>query len=382
MDNFIALPLGVCLRLHSDNTQTALPSWLFQESQVQVADEIRKCSAFIGVQTQRGFSALGSGFLGIMGQDGFEFVYLVTAAHVVWPEHSSNRSNAEPPQGAIDVRFNKQDGSPHIIKTKQSDWIFHSDRHVDLAALPLGFFDAPPPANFDTKIVNIRGMAVTPERIEKFGISLGDEIFIVGAFVGRVGERKNIPIIRVGNIAAMPEEPIAFGSPKKAAYLIETRSLGGISGSPVFVNLQPTRINQTPRAAKIPDPVDATRQQEVLPYALLGIVLGAHSGQYSDDFVSEGDTDIKVPKDADFNAGISVVLPIQEALDFLESEKVMGQRTEDIEARRQQSGYRPTSARRTASPKKKAASETDNPSAKEDFMSLLNAAARSNKPVS
>jgi hypothetical protein len=38
------------------------------------------------------------------------------------------------------------------------------------------------------------------------------------------GEKRNIPVIRVGNVAALPEEPL---SPLPVpAYLIETRSLG------------------------------------------------------------------------------------------------------------------------------------------------------------
>ena len=36
----------------------------------------------------------------------------------------------------------------------------------------------------------------------------GNEVFIAGAYVSRVGTMKNIPIIRVGTIACMAVEPI------------------------------------------------------------------------------------------------------------------------------------------------------------------------------
>ena len=65
---------------------------------------------------------------------------------------------------------------------------------------------------------------------------------MTGLFIRHSGKKKNIPIIRAGNIAAMPEEPLysnAFGD--MDAYLIELRSLGGLSGSPVFLHLYGTR---------------------------------------------------------------------------------------------------------------------------------------------
>ena len=67
---------------------------------------------------------------------------------------------------------------------------------------------------------------------------MGDEVFVVGLFRHRHGTQRNIPIVRVGNLAALTEEKVAtndFGLVD--AYLIEARSIGGLSGSPVFLNL-------------------------------------------------------------------------------------------------------------------------------------------------
>ena len=67
--------------------------------------------------------------------------------------------------------------------------------------------------------------------------SLGDEVFITGLFSRLPDE----PIVRIGNIAAIPNGAIpgwsiGGGEPVDAeGYLLEVRSLGGLSGSPVFV---------------------------------------------------------------------------------------------------------------------------------------------------
>jgi hypothetical protein len=63
--------------------------------------------------------------------------------------------------------------------------------------------------------------------------------------VNHRGLQKNIPIIRIGNLAAMPEERIFTEKLGWIdAYLVEARSIGGLSGSPVFVH--PAGIKQRP----------------------------------------------------------------------------------------------------------------------------------------
>lgn len=65
---------------------------------------------------------------------------------------------------------------------------------------------------------------------------IGDEIYIVGLFTFHAGENRNIPIVRVVNIASTIEEKIQTKYGPMNAYLIEARSIGGLSGSPVFIN--------------------------------------------------------------------------------------------------------------------------------------------------
>lgn len=67
-------------------------------------------------------------------------------------------------------------------------------------------------------------------------------VIITGLFSYHHGNKKNLPIVRTGTIAMIPDEMILtekFGNME--GYLIECRSISGISGSPVFV-LKPTSI--------------------------------------------------------------------------------------------------------------------------------------------
>ena len=169
--------------------------------------------------------------------------------------------------------------------------------------------------------------------IKHASLSIGDELFIPSLFIGRVGDRN--PVLRVANLAAMDDEPVWGGSPSRPAYLVETRSLGGTSGSPVFLNVYPRRIIN--RGSIPTDPVSGVYE---MPYLLIGMFIGTHSGQYHGDFVVDDDAP-EVSKDVDFNAGISIVLPIVQVLEVLNQPAMKDARRATIEAKRKQSGYRP-----------------------------------------
>ncbi len=78
-------------------------------------------------------------------------------------------------------------------------------------------------------------MLVTPEVIQSRNIGLGDDVFLTGLFVHHAQTHRNIPIVRVGNISCMLEESVQTADGLFDAYLVEARSIGGLSGSPVFV---------------------------------------------------------------------------------------------------------------------------------------------------
>lgn len=295
---------------------------------MQINDSIRKCTAFVGFPTERGFRPEGTGFFASFDEGGYTFYYFITAGHIAWPNR--RRSADKFPNGPLSIRVNSKSLEPAIVTTSKDDWIFPEDKTVDICAIPTAWTGEDQiigPSNIDeVYAVALQPMTATEAKLKTLGVTVGEEIFIVSAFIGRVGERRNIPIVRIGNISAMPEEPVAVASPKKGAYLIETRSLGGTSGSPIFLNIN--RGKETERAAslrftEIIGPRKTAKTMTILPYFLLGMILGSHSGQYVNDFISEKDTDIDFIRDADFNAGISVALPALDILDFVENGAAM-----------------------------------------------------------
>jgi hypothetical protein len=143
------------------------------------------------------------------------YVYLVTAKHCV---EKATR------YGSLFVRLNMKSGPVQYQEIK-TEWIYNDDEGSDVAVLP------------DTECMPIPvGMLATDEIIAEKRIGVGDDVVVTGLFTKRSGNAKNIPILRAGMISAMPgEHLIGEGAEEYQAYLIEMRSTGGLSGSPVFV---------------------------------------------------------------------------------------------------------------------------------------------------
>lgn len=79
---------------------------------------------------------------------------------------------------------------------------------------------------------------LTKELVAKHGIGPGDDTFVLGRFVNHEGKQKNLPTARFGNIAQMPHEAVvADGLIPQESLLVESRSIAGYSGSPVFVQI-------------------------------------------------------------------------------------------------------------------------------------------------
>jgi hypothetical protein len=121
------------------------------------------------------------------------------------------------------------------METHIQSWVFHpEDESVDVAVTRISL-----PPDADHMAFPIQGIA-DQDFIAKNDIGIGDEVFFPGLFAPHKGETKNIPIVRIGTIAAMAEEPVSCMLPDKKAiamdaFLVECRSIGGLSGSPVFV---------------------------------------------------------------------------------------------------------------------------------------------------
>jgi hypothetical protein len=74
----------------------------------------------------------------------------------------------------------------------------------------------------------------------------GDTCLMVGCFAPHPGKQRNIPVLRFGNLSMMPIEPIYIKerSFHQLAFLVEMRSRGGYSGSPVLLLPSPSDPDQ------------------------------------------------------------------------------------------------------------------------------------------
>lgn len=317
----------------------------------------------------------GSGFFAFVDEGDLSLTYFITAKHVVWGEWRE-RGAKFPPDGVVTIRVNRLRGGIKEIQLKKSEWLYHEDRFVDLCAIPITEAEYRYLSEGDVSPIHIASLAasssipVPPEQM-----MLGDEVFITGAFFPHLGETKNIPIVRTGNIAALCEEPVEFLSPRQAAYLVETRSLGGISGSPVWFDPTTRWLGRSGRAW---GPLGVTNTNTgrseptvIVPYRLVGMVLGTWSSTAEQDFGSRA----KPGTDADWNTGISVVIPDFRIMEFLMSDSMKRHRVEAIADREKSSGVRFTSARRASKALTEPKSE-ENPDHREDFTRLVNAASK------
>ena len=143
-------------------------------------------------------------------------------------------------------------------------------------------------------------------------IGCGDEVFLTGLFNSHYGKQNNLPIIRIGNIASMPEEPIQTKNMGAIdAYLIEARSIGGLSGSPVFVQVGGVRGYTMYAGSK---------------FYWLGLMHGHFdlSELELDEVSSDTLMEVKV------NMGIAIVVPVSKILEVLnQDELVKGRKQQD-----------------------------------------------------
>lgn len=137
---------------------------------------------------------------------------------------------------------NQRGGGVTTLDNTDDKWHLHPDESVDVAVMAFT-----PTPNLDFKSVPIE-MFLDRALMEQKQIGIGDEVYLPGLFEYASNDKRNMPLLRHGNIAMIPEEPIQVESGFAEVYLIEARSIGGISGSPVFVRGTTILKNKTGQA--------------------------------------------------------------------------------------------------------------------------------------
>jgi hypothetical protein len=271
---------------------------------MQIHPAIRKCVVYLGYEVAVGSTIVrhvgGTGFivgLPVPGVPNVGAMFIVTAKHVIEDIAKADRNRH------VFVRANRPHAGTTWTPTPPDAWIKHGDPCVDLAILG---FDI---SGTDALAYPVDSFA-SSDVIHKEAIGPGDEVFMTGLFVGHPGQDRNIPILRAGNIAAMPEEDVSMKYGLSDAYLIESRSTGGLSGSPVFVYVGKQR---TLGGAFI---VERGRQS----FYLLGLVHG--------HWDAETDSDIKVDaatEEEGVNMGIAMIVPAQRIVEILSAPQIKGE---------------------------------------------------------
>lgn len=275
---------------------------------MRVPDEVRKSVLFIGVKDDLPeWEWKGTAYL-IALPDGprtlaedsesevlsYPFMLLATARHV-----------AEKLEGKdFALRTNKKDGTFVVLEGHASQkWWYHPTerQYVDAAVT---VFTPPNLDDLDIFWVDL-GLFVDSPTIAVVNLGVGDEVFLAGLFTEVTETTRNVPIVRIGNLAMMPGEKIPFKDGKLIdAYLVEARSVGGLSGSPVFV--RQTVLMQGMKAG-----VRVNSPFHVAPHDLSIIMSGVGQIFFLGSMIGHWDapTGFNLPNPEVVNMGISPVVP-------------------------------------------------------------------------
>jgi hypothetical protein len=256
----------------------------------------------------------GTGFfVSVTGaHDAIRHMYLVTAKHVAVEAPKAG-------DGRVFLRYTSAEGHGiEPIEVVSDKWKFHPDPSVDVAVM---HFDSYAVVKKDRWVLPrpiTLSAFLTGEKINKYKVGIGDELTVVGLFRQRPGIGQNIPIVRHGIISAMPGEPIpdSDAGPPFIAFLAEIRSIRGLSGSPVFVNLALGRN------------ADGSIN-EGGSLALIGLVRGHFEirrtkGKVFDREMTDDELDLLA-----VNSGIAMVTPISAVTDILNDEDFVSERQEN-----------------------------------------------------
>lgn len=311
---------------------------------------------------KRGEKAGGTGFFFSieLGDVPGHYYYAVTNWHNIFDG-----------KGSPIIRVNTKDGEPDIFELDHLDWVYRPRWH-DLAIADI---------TLDLKKHSVAFVpsewATSPADLSDLGIGLGSDIFMVGRFLDHDGGKANVPAVRFGNIAVMPQ-PIK--QPTDAtdlpSYILDLHSRTGFSGSPVFVFHSQTKIKEGGTLS-------------IMDGGQWIKLLGVHWGQFPEPWEIKSGYKPKVkrkgskatsssePLNAQYVkgwSGMTLAVPADAIMELLEMPKLKEPRERAIaEVRR---AHRNDPVPESAEPLTK----DENPQGKEDFNSLLDAAVSGSKP--
>jgi hypothetical protein len=285
-----------------------------------IRDDLRRCVVFIGTRDSEangGINCVGTGFL--LAYD--DCRYLITAQHVA----------AGLGDDPYVIRLNKADGTADNIDV---DPILHNVRwfsdpdspDVDLAVMPFEY-DLKG-AGYDCLFIRAEHFVGVKAEVPIAKVGLGDLCYTIGLFQLVAGRKRNLPVVHRGSIALLAgEESVPVDDwldPQRGktrnvdCHLVETQSLKGLSGAPVFArgsfDIEGLPLTGTDEKHSVRLPL---RDMSLLGIWQAswdtppGTVLGVRDHQGS-----------RVP------VGMGVVIPVEKLVELLETEPIKEQRAE------------------------------------------------------
>jgi hypothetical protein len=242
-----------------------------------------------------------------------------------------------------------------VVVRDESEWYRHPEQD-DVVVTPIGFapedardfyLDYVPrdwfvtPENFthashDVNDARTRGLPLSLPPLDYkwdyqplgWPFGPGEEVVMLGRFLGYDGTEENKPAARFGHLAMAPTVPIkhpwGFTQP---SFLIECRSVSGYSGSPIFIY----RVQTTIGAGLVA--IGADRGKESLP-RFLGIDWANLDRVGQNDYAidwAEADAVASYPR----RSGMLVAVPAWRLAELLDSEDVQNvKRKEEAEAKK------------------------------------------------
>lgn len=267
---------------------------------MRVSKQLPNCVVFIGVLADSGaFTPVGTGSLVVKRyRERNFFAFIMTATHVVEDLTPASRSR-------LAYRINRKGLPAETIRLDAQARFDHPTRAVDMSLFPI-WID---PAGYDINAMEIGRDIIERDRSTMEGVQLGDPVAAIGLYTSHRGQTSNIQLVRSGNIASVVSEPVFTGRGFVEAYLVDLRTIAGLSGSPVF-QLQP--VSLSPEGSN---------------GSLVGMLVGYHlvEGKYDQIVVPvEQRTASAESHDLAFDeriTGFGVVIPIERAVEIVESQE-------------------------------------------------------------
>jgi hypothetical protein len=261
---------------------------------VRLSSRVQKVVVFVGEKIGPVFHPHGTAFIAISPIDSHPdlgWQALVTCRHVIEGIGSDT----------VTVRINDEGGHAELIPLPKKNWIPHENPKIDVSVCPVLL----PRDQFDILHVGMDHDLLARGDLRDEGVNAGDEVFFSGMFTRRLGDKGNIPIVRCGTIAALLQEEIETEYGFHEAFLIEARSVSGLSGSPVYVYYSQRPENLAAGGAET--------------HLVMGMILGTSLAHDPRDYVEIQQPKVPEPHDGapkskyaaiPLNTGLAVVLPI------------------------------------------------------------------------